>query len=597
MNRSYLSRLCTIASMAIGIVISTTPHFAHAQRTTPSSTATGAIDADVSRRIDEIFADLDSVMSPGCAVGVIQNQQLVYSRGYGMASLEHRVPIDENTVFYTGSVSKQFTAAAVAMAAREGHLSLDDDIRKWFPELPDYGEPITVRHLVHHTSGVRDYLGLMALAGIPFENVTPAERVIELIARQHALNFSPGEEYLYSNSGYFLLAHLVGRATNGSLRRYADEKFFEPLGMRHTHFHDNRREVVENRALAYAPGPDGFIVDWSPAFEQVGSGGLLSTIEDLVEWDRSYYDGRLGAGFWASLEQRGTLDDGEPLDYAFGLMLNEYKGHRRMEHGGAMFGYRAHLARYPEQELGVAILCNLATANPGARAARVADLFLPPGDEAEAAVNANELGDGNDNDTARGDEEEPVDLSRQQLDAWVGDYAGDAGASLQVAREDDRLVVTIRGPATQTLRLIALSESVFRDVDPPAEMSADPIEFRFGDTNGETSLDIRVSGNVVARLARVAAPATEITELDVWAGSYRSDELAAVARIVRDDDRLTYQIGAAAPIDLLVRRDGSFSMAAGGGQRESMSNGKVATFVLNAGRVRGLRFERVQDVQ
>jgi CubicO group peptidase (beta-lactamase class C family) len=582
--------------MALGISIGVTAAFGvvHAQPSTASAVAAGAIDAEIRAQIDEIFADLDSIMSPGCAVGVIQDQRLVYSRGYGMASLEHGVPIDENTVFYTGSVSKQFTAAAVAMAAREGYLSLDDDIRKWFPELPDYGEPMTVRHLVHHTSGVSDYLGLMAMAGIPFENVIPAERVVDMIARQRALNFMPGEEYLYSNSGYFLLAQLVGRATDGSLRAYADEKFFQPLGMRHTHFHDDRREVVDNRALAYAPSPGGFVVEWSPAFEQVGSGGLLSTIEDFVEWDRSYYDGRLGDGFWESMEQRGVLDDGEELNYAFGLNIGQYRGHRRVEHGGAMFGYRAHLARYPEQQLSVAILCNLASANPGQWAQRVADLFLPPGDETASGSNASERGDGSDTATAA--EAEPVDLTRRQLDAWVGDYEDEAGLSLGVTRQDGGLVVAIPAISVDALTLVPLSESAFRAVDAPPQIP-DSTNFRFGETDGEASLAIEMGGNVVATLIRAAERATEMAELEAWTGSYRSDELSVVAQIALDGDRLTYQIGASNQLDLTVRRDGSFSMVAGRGRGEPGAGGRIGTFVLNAGRVRGLRFERVQEAQ
>lgn len=594
MRLSGPSRLRTILSTALGISISGMLLVAHAQPSTASATATGAIDSGVSHRIDEIFADLDSVSSPGCALGVIRNQQLVYSRGYGMASLEHRVPIDENTVFYTGSVSKQFTAAAVAMAAHEGFLSLDDDIRKWFPELPDYGKTITVRHLVHHTSGVRDYLGLMALAGIPFENVTPAASVIDMLARQQALNFAPGEQYLYSNSGYFLLAQLVGRATGRSLRTYADEKFFQTLGMRHTHFHDDRREVVENRALAYSPGPDGFLVNWSPAFEQVGSGGLLSTIEDLVEWDRSYYDGRLGAGFWEGLEQPGALDDGEQLNYAFGLTIGEYKGHRRVEHGGSMFGYRAHLARYPDQALSVAILCNLATANPAQRAAQVADLFLPLDDLAGVAPAAREIGDGNDDGLGPASAMEPVDLTRRQLDGWVGEYESEAGPSLEISREDDGLVATIGALSIDAMKLTARSGSEFRAVDAPPPFP-DNAEFRFRETDGETALVVRVSGNVLGMFTRVAGRTTEISELEAWTGAYRSEELGAVALISRDGGRLTYRIGAATPIEMIARRDGSFSMAAGRGRSESTSDGRIVAFVLDAGRVRGLRFVREQE--
>ena len=330
------------------------------------------------KRIDQLFVAFDKADSPGCALGVIRDGEFIYKRGYGLASLELGVGINSRTVFYVGSVSKQFVAASVTLASQQGHLGLNNDIRVYLPEIRNYGSPITIRHLLHHTSGIRDYLTLMSLAGVPVQNVSRREDVLALIARQQELNFEPGSEYLYSNSGYFLLAQIVGRATGKSLREFANLNIFEPLGMRDTHFHDNRRHVIKNRAAAYIPGPDGgFQVGWSLAFDQVGSGGLMTTVEDLLRWDRSVYEDTLGAGeLWTQMLTRRSLASGETLDYAFGLRLGEYKGQPTIRHGGSLMGYRAELLRFPEQSFSVFCLCNLASADPSRLANQVAEVFL-----------------------------------------------------------------------------------------------------------------------------------------------------------------------------------------------------------------------------
>ncbi len=541
-----------------------------------ASASAAQVDEESVRAIDKVFSDLDGTHSPGCAIGIMQRGQLVHQRGYGMASLEHRVPIDENTVFYTGSVSKQFAAAAVAMAAREGHLSLDDDVRKWFPELPDYGDTITVRHLVHHTSGLRDYLGLMSLAGVPFENVITPEWVLELIARQKALNFAPGEQYLYSNSGYFLMAQLVGRATGRSLREYSDEVFFEPLRMRHTHFHDDRHEVVTNRALAYSASETGYVVNWSPAFDQVGSGGLLSTIEDLARWDQSFYDDSLGSGFWKSLQERGRLNDGEELSYAFGLTIDEYEGRPRIQHGGAMFGYRAQLSRFPEDELGIAVLCNLATADPGGRASRVADHLLEvPAKSSDREPEPSEKAS------------EVVELTPGQLDDWVGEYELFPGVALRVSRKGTRLMASAPDDEPFELSPISRTEFVVADPQPPLS-SASAVFERDGDSR---SVRLQLFGRDTVAPA-LPARVEDAKELGSWVGDYWSDELAATATLVLEDGSLSYRVGSLESRDVVVRADGTASLAGMRLEGETASDGEVTGFVIDAGRVRGIRFEK-----
>ena len=254
------------------------------------------LDSETRQRIDDVFAEYDRTGGPGCAVGVVNAGDLVYARGYGMGQMDHEIPISERSVFYLASVSKQFAAAAVVIADHEGHLSLDDDIRRHIPEFPAYYQgTVTVRHLVHHTSGVRDYLSLLNLAGIPFDNILTYEAMVDLITRQKELNFAPGSEHLYSNSGYVLMAEIVKRATGRSLREYADEKIFGPLGMTSTHFHDDRTQIVRDRVFSYHPRDGGgWRTDYLINFDKVGDGGLYSTVEDLARWDRGLLRRRAG---------------------------------------------------------------------------------------------------------------------------------------------------------------------------------------------------------------------------------------------------------------------------------------------------------------
>jgi CubicO group peptidase (beta-lactamase class C family) len=329
-------------------------------------------------RVDSIFAPFAVAGSPGCAVGVIQDGKLTYARGYGFANLDYDVPIDARSVFYMASVSKQFTAFAVALAAQEGKLSLDDDVRKYIPELRDYGSTVTIRHLIHHTSGVRDYLTLIPLAGRHSDDTWTDAALLTLITRQKALNFAPGTEYLYSNTGYVLLAEIVRRATGQSLAQYAGARIFKPLGMRDTHFHDDAGVVVPRRVIGYTRDPSGAwrMNHWF-SFDKVGDGGLYSTIEDLAKWDANFYSGQVGgASLQKLVQQRGVLAKGDTLGYAFGLQMNTYRGLPIIEHGGSLTGFRTAFLRFPEQRFSTVVLCNTTTSIPAAFARRVAVIYL-----------------------------------------------------------------------------------------------------------------------------------------------------------------------------------------------------------------------------
>lgn len=412
-------------SLLVLLLAAAPPHAAEAQE--PS----------VGQRVDAVFADYNRSDSPGCAVGVYRNGEILETRGYGMADLEQRVAIGSRTVFDIGSTSKQFTAASIALLAQDGKLSLDDNVREYIPELPEYEHPITIRNMLNHTSGLRDYIELMLLAGVDIDDVTGSDDALAIITRQRALNFEPGSEWLYSNSGYFLASVIVERVSGKSLREFAEARIFEPLGMRHTQYRDDYRLVIPNRASAYAPRPDGgYAIDMSN-WQQVGDGAVFTTVEDLLRWDRNFYEPRVGGQRLSEdLLTAGVLNDGETLDYALGLFHGDYRGLPTVSHGGSWGGYRAELLRFPEEHFSVAVLCNLATTNPSRLAREVAGIYLEdrlgPAPAAHAVERSVEPTGLEHVDTVR--------PTQAELRAYTGRfYSPELDAAYEVRLEDEAL--------------------------------------------------------------------------------------------------------------------------------------------------------------
>src|SRR5712671_2372535 len=343
-----------------------------------SSAANKNSDEKSAAAVDEVFSDLAKPGSPGCVLGVYRDGTMVYSKGYGLANLEENVPITPQSVFDIGSTSKQFTSASILLLEKQGKLSVNDDVRKYLPELPDYGQRITILHLLNHTSGLRDYLTLMELAGINTDSVTTDDDALALIHRQKALNFAPGSDFLYSNTGFFLLSVIVQRVSGKTLREFAGENIFAPLEMTHTQYRDSHAALITNRALAYEEreNKDGYTLDVS-YFEQTGDGAVHTSVEDLLKWDENFYSPRIGGKeFLSEIQERGKLNDGKVLEYAKGLFLQDYRGLHTVSHGGAWGGYRAELLRFPDQHFSVACLCNVGNAGATRRAHQVADIYL-----------------------------------------------------------------------------------------------------------------------------------------------------------------------------------------------------------------------------
>ncbi len=340
--------------------------------------AAAPLDAETVGRIDAVFAPWNTTASPGCALGVSRNGRVIYARGYGMANLEYDAAISPESIFHVASISKQFAAFSVALLAADGKLSLDDDVRKHLPELPDFGRPITVRHLMHHTSGLRDQWTLQNYAGWREDDVITQADVLQMAARQRGLNFDPGAEYLYSNTGFTLLGAIVQRISGQSLRAFADARIFVPLGMTRTHFHDDHTMIVRGRTSAYQPRPDGGFRISIPVFDTDGATSLFTTVGDLLRWEQNFVDVTVGGRTLIDQAQvSGRLNDGTEAGYGWGLAVGTYRGVRTVGHGGADAGYRSDVVRFPDHDLAIAAFCNLSTTNPGDLTRQVADVLLP----------------------------------------------------------------------------------------------------------------------------------------------------------------------------------------------------------------------------
>ena len=403
-------------------------------------------------RVDQVFARWNSASTPGCAVGVADDGRTVLERAYGLADLEHDVPNTPATIFEAGSVSKQFTAAAIVLLALDGKLSLDDDVRKYVPELPDYGTPITIRHMMNHTSGLRDWGSVAGIGGWPRGlRVYTHDHVVDILSRQRALNFEPGDQYSYSNSGYNLQAVIVSRVSGMSFAEFSRTRIFEPLGMTNTQWRDDFRRIVKGRATAYAGRGDGFAI--AMPFENVhGNGGLLTTVGDLLTWNESLKTAKLaGPEFVEIMHRRGVLNDGDPIGYASGLMVGDYNGVAEVSHTGSTGGYRAFLARYPEQDLSIALLCNIGSANPGGLGHDVADVFLGVTVEPQAA--GGRRGGGQGGRGGRGGPAVAPQIPAERLAEYAGEYhSPDAESMLQLVVEAGQLIALRRPAQRITLR-------------------------------------------------------------------------------------------------------------------------------------------------
>jgi CubicO group peptidase (beta-lactamase class C family) len=339
--------------------------------------------------------------APGCAAAVSLNGETVFEKAFGLADMEHNVPNTTQTIFESGSVAKQFTAAALVLLQQDGKLSIDDPVKKYIPELPDYGAPLTIRHLLNHTAGLRDWGTVLSLTGVGRgERIINQDLALDVITHQKALDFTPGAEYSYSNSGYNLAAIIVERVSKQKFPAFVEERLFKPLGMKNSSWRDDYQRIVPGRAQAYSrPGNGPWRLNM-PFMNVYGNGGMLTTVGDWMKWNAMLDSQSLGAPLVTALETQGVLNDGRKIAYALGLTVNKYKGLKDVSHGGATAGYQTFLARYPDNKVSVAVMCNGTSPSAGGLAANITDEIFGPFPEAPKT--------------------ETVKLSEEELKKFVG---------------------------------------------------------------------------------------------------------------------------------------------------------------------------------
>lgn len=557
--------------------------------------ATGVPPA-LAARTDSVFAGWDRTNSPGCALAVVKDGRIVYSRGYGMASLELGVPISPRTVFDLGSVSKQFTATCVHLLARDGRVNLDDPVRKYFPQLPDYaaqthGRAITLRHLLHHTSGLRDYNDLMILAGHYEADRTTKQQALDIIFRQKALNFEPGSRFLYSNTGYFLLSALVEQVSGQSLRDFAAARVFEPLGMTHTQFNDRYNRIIPGRAAGYGSGEAGF-ANYMSDWEQTGDGSVFSTVEDLATWAASFETGALaGPALVDSLQAPGRLNDGTPITYASGLDNTPWHHLRAVRHNGAWAGYRADLLRLPEQHMAFICLCNLADMNPSLLNDRVAEAWLPEAvAAAAAAAAARTSATPAAPDGTEGLETMPtVPQPAAELSRFVGRYQNAERGLLEVALSHDTL--SAGGSTIMTTPLRPVGGGRFARAG-----GRTPILFvaEGGGVHPPARITLHIRGATPAGFTfeRLAPWEPTPAALRALENPYYSDELAVAATFRVADGVPQLALGEQAPMRLEALTVDTFTCDFGEVRFRRDGAGRGLGFTLGTGRAPGIEFRR-----
>lgn len=535
-------------------------------------------------QVDALFAKWNRPDKPGSVVAVLRDGKMLLSKAYGMADLEHGVPLTTASRMTVGSNSKQFTAFSIHLLAQDGKLALDDDIRTYVPEVPDFGKKITIRHLLHHTSGLRDCFELMMLNGWRIDEVITEDDALTLIERQQALNFAPGQEHQYSNTNYMLLGLIVERVSGKLLADFARERIFEPLGMKHTQFLHGYGTLVPHRALSYVLSASGGYEYVAFGDSMDGAGGLVSTVGDLALWDRNFYDGRVGGKeLMARMLATGVLNDGRPINYASGLIVGAHRGKPIVEHGGSGGGFRAQLLRFPEQRLSVVVLANSSDIGYDEMARSIADIYLAPDRGSGLAA-------------APAPATPPkvfkeIPLSRAKLDALAGFYATSPESGIEFTQERGRLMAKATG--WPRLPVYAASERVFFAKATNAQFTFDP-----------PGPDGIVAGGVLhfngadMPARRVERPLPPPAALKKFEGDFYSEELGTVYSVASRNGNLvlTYPRGSAV-LDFNDKGEFATGFPFGAIKYQCRAEGDCASFTVTSGRVRDLKFARVSRLR
>lgn len=524
--------------------------------------------------IDSIFSEWAKPNTPGGALGIIKDGKFIYAKGYGLANMEYDIPNSPSSVFRIASTSKQFTAACIVLLAEEGKLNLDTTLDTYFPDFPEYATKITIRHLLNHTSGIRDYLQLAYLKGVGDDDFYSDSDLMEWLVSQTELNFSPGDEHLYSNSGFWLLGQIVNEVAGMNMADFAQTNLFEPLGMNNTHFHNDHRQIVKNRASGYIPnGKDSHEISMT-TLEMIGDGGIFTTIEDVKKWDDAFYNETvLSKSFWSMMTKQGVLNNGDVIDYASGLMISEYKGLKTIRHGGAFVGFGAELVRFPEQRLSIAIFANRGDANPSAMANEVADVML----KGKFITKDTKKEENPKNEVPK------VEFKLSQLE---GEYEVEPGMAVSISIKNNSLNVLQRWNKS-TYDIVKVSGNTFQE---PEDKN---LKFTF--TNLEDGLSQTL--NVLVGGREIKAPRKKLVDtskvkLEDFIGTYFSKEMDVTYIFKLVDGNLKASIANKAVIAECTIYEIDKFVTQLGLVRFQRTAGVVSGFELDAGRVKNLKFEK-----
>lgn len=536
----------------------------------------GACGQNHENKIDRIFEKWSQSGTPGVAVAVIKDSEIVFKKGYGLANLEYDIPVTTQTVFHIASVSKQFTAFAALLLEKEGKLSMDDDIRAFIPEIPDFGKPISLRHLATHTSGLRDQWNLLALAGWRLDDVITREQLLKLISRQQDLNFEPGEEFLYCNTGFTLLAEVVARVSGQTFAEFCSEKIFQPLAMDHTLFYDDHEKIVPNRSYSYHSDSSGYKKSVL-SYANVGATSLFTTVEDLSKWAMNFSNPKVGDQ--AIIEKMNTLavlNNGETFGGAMGQFIGRYNGVNEISHGGADAGYRSFFARYPDQNISVAVFSNDASFASADLAHQVADVFLEHVIPKEKVANQ------------QIDSAETLDLHPELWTKHLGDYELKSGDILYISEENDKLFV--QTPGEGTYPLTPISDTRFK-------LDEFNITLEFLDESNSLSQAIKVyySENESDEGRRMELFDPKSVILTDFVGTYYSDELSTAYQFQIIDGSLVATHSRHPDIYFTpIKANLFFGDTWFFGQAEFIrgNSGQIEEMKASSGRVKNIRFRR-----
>lgn len=530
------------------------------------------------KKIDSLFRKWNTTNSPGCTVGIVSNDSLIYSKGYGMANLEYAIPNEPQTLYHMASISKQFTAFSIVLLARQGKLKLDDDIHKWLPWFPDLKEKITIRNLLNHTSGIRDQWQLLAISGTRLDDVITQDQIIKILSKQQALNFKPGDQYSYSNSGFTMLAEIVKAVSRQTLRQFTDSAIFKPLGMNSTHIHDDYTEIEKNRSYSYDRKDSSHFTNAILSYSVAGATSLFTNINDMSKWIMNFYDHKVGDQQDINmLTQKGKLNNGKELSYALGIANDTWKGWRQYSHGGADAGYRTYVSVFPDLKMGFIVFSNLGDFDPGGKVYEMADLFIRDTTSKKEVVKKEQR-----------DSAAAILKDTMPIKKFTGNYIGEDGLPFSFNIRNRQLHYHIYD---ETNFLIKDAKDTFSIPQAPA------IKFIFGIKGKDTTVDL-ITPDQVYHLQKYINDTLQTDEvLKTYTGSYYCPELDCRYGIVLKDHHLflTNSKYNDAKLTLIGKdhlTDDNWWINHLMMLRNSKNN--ITGFEVNSGRIMHLRFNKIE---